>query len=165
MYTLHYAYLFLLTISLSFCHTSFTMNESDCLSVTESKIFFREVIRIGIDQMSEKLSKERGRDFFHLPIEFKFYPQRETHDEVTLYILTTIAYKERNYGYLPNGKVDKITGDWLVQPTNILGNYTRYWRGRDENGPYIRCVAAFTQKKILEKALKDVKKTYYRSNL
>lgn len=146
-------------------HTTYSMDELIPLSRAEQFIFFDRTLHIGIESMAKELNRERAKDFFCLSIELKFYPTK-IDKLITQNMYKEIIKHEALYGYLPNGKRDNATGELLIQPTNHLGYYTRYWYGTDEKGSYIKCVFEFTQKEVLKKALNDIKEiTHYKSNL
>lgn len=162
MYKYH-TYVFLL-ITLSFCnHTILSMNELN-LNTLEKDIFLQQVNYVGMESLSKKITQECAKKFFCLTIEFKFYTT-EINNPLTQSIAQKIIEKESKNGYLPHGKMDKITGNFAIPPTNFLGGHTRYWYGSDEKGDYITCTSTFTRKEVLERLLKEIKKKYYGSNL
>jgi len=148
------------------------------LSYVENRIFLREVMRVGIKTMEKQLNKERARDFFCLTITLKFlYSTDNDHldaynknnnDELIQPIIDAITKIEQRYGFTTVRKRDAITGELLNKQAFLrgyLGAYTCYSHYVIDESHFIQCTSNFTRKEVLEKSLKDIKKTYYSSNL
>jgi len=159
---LRYAYLFLITIILSFNHATFGMHDPLCAEEKGIFLFAANyaINKIGLPSFLKKLerTKEDKEPFY---ITLKLY-LANTDDQLTNLVIETITARELLYGYRPNSLTKhKDSLIFTSKANNYLGAYTRYWHSIDNNGPHIKCKSTFTNIDILKEIITQTEKNNY----
>lgn len=129
------------------------------LNEIEEQIFSREVERVGIESISEKLTQldESSTDLASHPFIISLtFPRTDIDkDALAKCIFDTITEQEKKEKYQP--EFHHLSGSWgfiNIEQTNFLGCYTLYWH--DDEISYVKCKSVFN-KEELEKVLEQIK--------